>query len=293
MPSIEKHTEISRRKTGNDYLELHEWIDKDPEKKVERHDITKIYEYGKMMEEKYGHEGLQEYLQHIHDDFTARFGHVKEDVEKAISDTLAYFGVKPDPDAKKKAYGLCTADIDLLKRAGLADKDLGHSIRVALKALDVAARLNAPVDVVLVARGALLHDLGKAKSKGFDHGIAGAELGKTLGLPDSLTTIMEKHVNAGLTASEAKDLGLPQKDYTPSRLEERIVIYADKLSDIISHPDGLVSGEEEAEQRFAEILKANPALNKGEGPLARHLQYHEEIQSLMKKRHEDSQKDTP
>lgn len=271
MPSIEKHFETSRKRTGKDYLELHEWIDKDPEKKVERHDITKIYEYGKMMEDKYGPEGLQEYLQHIHDDFTARFGHVKEDVEKAIDDTLAYFGVKPDPDSKPKAHGIDTADIELLRKAGLADKDLGHSIRVALKALDVARRLNAPVDTELVARGALLHDLGKAKSKGFGHGIAGAELGRTLGLPEALTTIMEKHVNAGLTAEEAKELGLPEKDYNPTRIEEKIVIYADKLSDIISHPDGLVSSDAEAEERFTEVLKAYPALNKGEKPLARHL----------------------
>jgi uncharacterized protein len=282
MPSIEKHVEVSRGRTGKDYVELHEWIDKDPATKVERHDITKIPEYGKMMEEKYGPEGLQEYLRHIHDDFTARFGHVKEDVEKAIGDTLAYFGVKPDPDAKKKAFGISTADIDLLRRAGLSDKDLGHSIRVALKALDVAGRLNAPVDLELVARGALLHDLGKAKSHGFDHGIAGAELGRTLELPQALITIMEKHVNAGLTPEEAVELGLPAKDYAPTRIEEKIVIYADKLSDIVSHPDGLVSTDAEAEKRFAEILKAHPALNKGEKPLARHLNYHEEIQALMK-----------
>src|SRR3972149_6162304 len=108
MPSIEKHVAISRSRTGKDYLELHEWIDKDPEKKVERHDITKIYEYGKMMEEKYGPEGLQEYLRHIHDDFTARFGHVREDVEKAIADTLVYFGVKSDLDSKEKAHGIST-----------------------------------------------------------------------------------------------------------------------------------------------------------------------------------------
>ncbi|MEW6352529.1 MAG: HDIG domain-containing metalloprotein [Thermodesulfobacteriota bacterium] len=282
MPSIEKHVEISRRRTGKDYLELHEWIDKDPVKKVERHDITKIYEYGKMMEEKYGPEGLQEYLRHIHDDFTARFGHVKEDVEKAIGDTLAYFGVKPDPDAKKKAYGLSTADIDLLKRAGLSDKDLGHSIRVALKALDVAVRLTVPVDMELVGRGALLHDLGKAKGRGFDHGVAGAQLGRSLGLPDALTAIMERHVNAGLTAEEATELGLPPTSYTPTRLEERIVIYADKLSDIVSHPDGLVANDAEAEERFAEILKVYPALSKGEKPLTRHLKYHKEIQGLMK-----------
>ena len=55
-----------------------------------------------MIEEKYGPEGLQEYLRHIHNDFTARFGHVKEDVEKAIGETLAYFGVKPRPCPKQK-----------------------------------------------------------------------------------------------------------------------------------------------------------------------------------------------
>lgn len=281
MPSIEKHVGESRRRTGKDYLELHEWIDKDSATKVERHDITKIYEFGKMMEEKYGPEGLQEYVRHIHDDFTARFDHVKEDVGKAIGDTLAYFGVKPDPEGKKETYGISSADIEMLRRAGLSDKDLGHSIRVALKALDVAERLNAPVDMDLVGRGALLHDLGKAKSKGFDHGIAGAELGRTLGLPEALTTIMEKHVNAGLTPEEAGELGLPVKDYAPTRIEEKIVIYADKLSDIVSHPEGLVSTDAEAEERFAEILKAYPALNKGERPLARHLKYHEEIQALM------------
>ena len=100
MPSIEKHVETSRHRTGKDYLELHEWIDKDPAKKVERHDITKVFEHGKMMEEKYGLEGRQEYLQHLHDDFVARFNHVKEDVDKAISETLAYFGVKPQVKAK-------------------------------------------------------------------------------------------------------------------------------------------------------------------------------------------------
>lgn len=282
MPSIEKHVEVSRGRTGKGYLELHEWIDKDPATKVERHDITKIPEYGKMMEEKYGPEGLQEYLRHIHDDFSARFGHVKEDVGKAIGDTLAYFGVKPAPDSKKKVHGINTADIDLLRRAGLVDKDLGHSIRVALKAIEVAGRLNAPVDIELVARGALLHDLGKTKSHGFDHGIAGAELGRTLGLPKELTTIVEKHVNAGLTPEEAKELGLPEKDYAPTRIEEKIVIYADKLSDIVSHPDGLVSSDAEAEDRFADFLKAYPALSKGDKPLARHLNYHEEIQALMK-----------
>ncbi len=101
MPSIEKHAQMSKNNTGKDYLELHEWIDKDPDRKLERHDITRIFEYGKMFQEKYGAEGLQEYLRHIHDDLAARFGHVREDMEVAIGDTLAYFGVKTTSPCKK------------------------------------------------------------------------------------------------------------------------------------------------------------------------------------------------
>ena len=84
----------SSERTGNEYRELHEWLDNDPEKKAERHDITNIYEYGKMIEEKYGKEGLQEYIRHIHDDVKTKFEHIQHDLEKAVADTLAYFGVK-------------------------------------------------------------------------------------------------------------------------------------------------------------------------------------------------------
>ncbi len=94
MPPIDKHVKKSMEKTGKDYKNVHEWIDGDPEKKAERHDITKIYEYGKMIEEKYGKEALQEYIQHIHDDVKAKFDHIQHDFEKAIAETLAYFGVK-------------------------------------------------------------------------------------------------------------------------------------------------------------------------------------------------------
>ncbi len=94
MPPIEKHLKISLERTGKDYREVHEWIDGDPAKKTERHDVTKIYEYGQMFKDKYGDEALQEYLQHIHDDLKAKFKHVQDDLEKAVADTLAYFGVK-------------------------------------------------------------------------------------------------------------------------------------------------------------------------------------------------------
>ncbi len=94
IPTIKQHAEASRKRTGKDYGELHEWMDANPRKKEERHDIGRIYEYGKMMEEKYGPEGLQEYFQHIRDDFIASFNHVEEDVDEAIAKTLPYFGMK-------------------------------------------------------------------------------------------------------------------------------------------------------------------------------------------------------
>lgn len=94
MPPIDKHLRASMEVTGKDYFDLHQWIDGDPEKKVERHHITKIYEYGKMIEDKYGKEGLQEYIRHIHDDIKAKFEHLQHDTEKKIADILAYFGVK-------------------------------------------------------------------------------------------------------------------------------------------------------------------------------------------------------
>ncbi len=94
MPPIEKHVQESEARTGKDFRNIHEWLDKDPEKKAERHDITRMYEFGKVIEEQYGKEGLQEYIRHLHDDVKAKVHHLQQDFEKSIAETLAYFGVK-------------------------------------------------------------------------------------------------------------------------------------------------------------------------------------------------------
>jgi uncharacterized protein len=134
----------------------------------------------------------------------------------------------------------------------------------------------------LVGRGALFHDLGKAITHEIEHGKIGAELGKKIGLPKEITDIMEKHIRGGLTETEAKELGLPMKDYYLGRLEEKIVIYADRLVDIIY--DGVVTlkSESESETRFEEILRTYAKYGKNEITLNRYLGYHREIQGLMK-----------
>lgn len=94
MPPVDKHVITSREATGKDFREVHEWLDKDPDKKAERHDITKIYEFGKIIEEQFGKEAVEEYIRHLHDDIKTKFEHLHQDFEKTLKDTLAYFGVK-------------------------------------------------------------------------------------------------------------------------------------------------------------------------------------------------------
>jgi uncharacterized protein len=181
-------------------------------------------------------------------------------------------------------YAITTSDMEVLRRAGVPEEDIVHSVTVAEKALELVRRIgDHGIDQELVGRGALFHDLGKARTHDIEHGRIGAEMGKKIGLPDEITAIMEKHIRGGLTEPEARELGLPVKDYTLRRLEERIVIYADRLVDIIT--DGIVTigSEQEAEERFERILRAYPKYGKNEVTFNRYIGYHREIQGLMKK----------
>jgi uncharacterized protein len=181
-------------------------------------------------------------------------------------------------------YSIQNTDIEMLRKAGMTEDDITHSTHVAEKALEIARRIgNSSIDQELVGRGALFHDLGKTKTHEMEHGKIGAELGCTIGLPREICDIMEKHIRGGLTEPEAKELGLPIKDYTLRRLEERIIIYADRIVDIIY--DGVVTlqAESESETRFEEILRTYPKYGKNQITLDRYHGYHREIQGLMKR----------
>ena len=60
------------------------------------------------------------------------------------------------------------------------------------------------------------------------------------------------------------------------------MIYADRLIDIIH--DGIVpvASEREAELRFEEILRTVPKYGKNKATLKRYLEYHRELQTLMR-----------
>jgi uncharacterized protein len=180
------------------------------------------------------------------------------------------------------SYTIQQADIALLRKAGMSEEDVTHSVHVAEKALEIAERIgNTGIDQELVGRGGLFHDLGKCKTHGMEHGKLGAELGRKLGLQQAITDIMEKHIRGGMTKPEARELGLPVKDYSLKRIEERIIIYADRLVDIIH--DGIVplASDRDAEVRFEDILRTYLKYGKNEITLNRYLGYHREIQGLM------------
>jgi len=175
-----------------------------------------------------------------------------------------------------------TSDVELLRSQGMSDEDLEHSVAVAGLALEIAGRVNVPLDMALVSRGALFHDLGKVKTHAMEHGRIGAEMGEKLGLPPEVCAVMEKHIRGGLTEAEAVEFGLPVKDYGLHRLEERVIIYADRLVDIITEGKAPLKDPREAEERFEEILKAYPKYGKNEITMTRYFGYHREIQGLMK-----------
>lgn len=180
-------------------------------------------------------------------------------------------------------YKIQDSDIETLRSSGVSEEDISHCRKVAEKALELAGRTGLDLDLELVGRGSLFHDLGKAKTHEMEHGKIGAEMGKEIGLPDDVTAIMEKHIRGGLTEPEARELNLPVKDYTLRKLEERIVIYADRLVDIITDGVVTISEELEAETRFESILETIPKYGKNEVTLQRYLGYHREIQGLLRK----------
>ncbi len=119
--------------------------------------------------------------------------------------------------------------VDVLLKAGCSPDVVAHCISVSKKALAIAGMVKIEIDRELVGRGGLFHDIGRSRTHGIGHALAGVEIARSLGFPQPLINIIERHIGAGITASEAERLGLPKKDYLPLTAEEKIVSYADNM----------------------------------------------------------------
>ncbi len=122
----------------------------------------------------------------------------------------------------------------LWEKYGLEEKVRGHCIAVAEFALKIAEEVEKrgqKVDREALILGALLHDIGRAITHDpFEHFLKSAEILRAEGFEEKIVKIAERHFSAGISAEEAKKLGLPEKDYIPESLEEKIVSFADNLT---------------------------------------------------------------
>lgn len=122
--------------------------------------------------------------------------------------------------------------IELLHKNNCPPQVISHCIAVADLAVEIANKLQRKghrINIELVEAGALLHDIGRSKIHTVDHAIVGAQMANSMGLPEMVIKIIKRHVGAGITLEEAKELGWPRDVYTPETLEEKVVSYADKL----------------------------------------------------------------
>lgn len=122
--------------------------------------------------------------------------------------------------------------IEILRKAGCSENVVNHSIAVADLATKIAeafSRKGINVDKKLVEIGALLHDVGRAKTHTVDHAIEGAKIAEQFGMPESVIRIIKRHVGGGISPEEAKRLGWSNDVYIPQTVEEKVVSYADKL----------------------------------------------------------------
>ncbi len=157
--------------------------------------------------------------------------------------------------------------ISLLRRHGCEEHVIRHSIAVSSLAVKIGRRCDADHELVLI--GSLLHDIGRCRTHGIEHAVVGAELLRSEGMPEALVTIVERHIGAGLSAVEASALGLPERDFIPLTLEEKVV----------AHADNLISGE--SRRSVAEAI-SDLARRGLEGSAVKVMHLHRELSSLCR-----------
>ncbi len=119
-------------------------------------------------------------------------------------------------------------EIELLRQMQCPENVIEHCIAVCEKSVKIASNFDN-VNMDLLKKGAILHDIGRCQTHGIHHAVKGAEIAKKLNYPEDVCNIIERHIGAGITENEAIELGLPKKSYLPQTLEEKIVAHADNL----------------------------------------------------------------
>ncbi len=119
---------------------------------------------------------------------------------------------------------------------------LVHSRSVADKALLIVDRHpELQLDRQFIEEAAMLHDIGIVRCDApsiqclgtepyICHGRIGAEMLRAAGFPRH-ARVCERHTGAGITRGQivSQHLPLPEQDFLPETLEEKLICYADKF----------------------------------------------------------------
>ncbi len=161
-------------------------------------------------------------------------------------------------------------EIEILKKEKTPPNVIDHSVAVCKKAFEIAR--NFPqANLELIEKGALLHDIGRSRTHGINHAVVGVEIAREYGYSEEVLNIIERHIGAGITKKEAKNLGLFEKSYVPQSLEEKIV----------AHADNLISGTKEVNVDFV-IEKWKSRMENPDDNIKRLIKLDEELIQAFK-----------
>ncbi|MCG7844215.1 MAG: HDIG domain-containing protein [Methanomassiliicoccales archaeon] len=114
-----------------------------------------------------------------------------------------------------------------MREEGLAPVVMRHVCVVNVVAMIIARQCGA--DLELVNAASLLHDIGRSRTHGVQHVWESVRIARERGLPEQLVLCIGRHIASGFTNDEARELGLPDGDYMPLTLEDKVVNFADNM----------------------------------------------------------------
>jgi len=150
--------------------------------------------------------------------------------------------------------------LDILNKAGCKKRVIIHCCTVRIVVGEMIKRI--PCDKDLAIAGALLHDIGRSQDHSILHATIGADIALGYGLPVEVSEIIRRHTGAGLDQQDIIELNLPQGNYMPETIEQKIVAHADNMvSDnmVVRHEHSvdklLMKGSQRGARRIEDLHK--------------------------------------
>ncbi|MEM3403653.1 MAG: HDIG domain-containing protein [Nitrososphaeria archaeon] len=175
----------------------------------------------------------------------------------------------------RKAYTLISDGIEELKKHGCNRYIIDHCIlvtKISQRIVNALERSGIKVNDIEVIKGSILHDIGRSKEHSVRHGFLGGEILRKGGYDEAIVKIVERHVGGGISKLDATKFGMPERDFIPSTLEEKIVCIADKYVE-----------DNQIKPLSVTLEKFESMLGKGNETNLRILQFKREIENSMGK----------